>query len=190
MVATIVALLCLILVVLGVISFKLGSYLIVRLDVDRDKSEKYSYEPEFLLGAIYCLVTFLVIVPYYHKFYRWGVNFFDTLIFLTTISNLVFVFFPILVYKRRIKRALLVIVSSILIIFVQVFHEDWRYGITDIYLQKYYCGAEEVRGEILGGIIELTGYAGTEAFDGVFENDAHCFSSIGCAEEFYYCDGK
>ena len=195
MVANIAILFCLMLVALGAISFKLGSYLISRLDGDKGKYKKYLYEPEFIIGALYCTSTFFVIVPYYNKFYRWGVIFFGTLIFFTTVINFIFVFLPILIYRRRVKRAFLVFVFSVFIFFVQVFHEGWRYSVTDVYLRKYYCGREEYQGEILGGIIELRGgeyteHAEAEVFNGAFENDAHCVSSIGCAEEFYYCTGE
>jgi hypothetical protein len=180
-------LLCFMLVVLGIISFGLGSYLVSRLDDNKEKF-KYICEPEFLLGAFYFITTFLVIVPYYNKFYRLGVISLNCLTFPIAVFTFAFVFLPILIYKRRVKRAVLVPIVGILILFVQIFHQSWRYRLTEAYLQKNNCEVNvQQEGEILGGIIEIRIDGDTEK-TGAFENASHCLSNVGCSEEFYYCD--
>ena len=137
--------------------------------------------------ASYGVVCLLVLVPYYKWFYRVGANLLHPVSLVASLGIVLFALLPLHIHARRPKQALLALVLSSLILFAGLQVNDWRYALTQSYIQRVYCTPDRVlnEDEVLGGIRAIRVDA---ARTGSFENTSHCLS-VPCMEEFYHCSG-
>ena len=144
-------------------------------------------KPEFVILIIYLISVFLILLPYYNYFYRIGIIFFNCLIFPLTLFTLVFILVPFYLINHRLKKALLIAGFGLLTLLLQSQFQEWRYSITDFYLQNTHCNLKSpVEGNVLGGITEIKLGGNPTSKTGAFENSTHCLMVV-CEEEFYYC---
>jgi hypothetical protein len=136
-------------------------------------------------AASYAVVCLLVLLPCYNWFYRVGVSFLHLVALAASLGIVVFVLIPLHVRGRHPKRALMTLILGSLILFAGLQVNDWRYTLTQFYVERICCasGGAVNEDEILGGIraIRVDG-----AWTGAFENTSHCLG-VPCVEEFYYC---
>jgi hypothetical protein len=103
--------------------------------------------PEIRLAGLYFLIFLLVLMPYYNWWYRISVNllYFPTRLF--SLFVLLFILIPFYIYKRAWKAVCLTFLLSLLIYLIGPQVQQWRYYLTDRYIQKIYCLTNPVTGE-------------------------------------------
>ena len=143
-------------------------------------------KPDIFIASLYSLAFTLVLTPYYNWFYRIGVNLIYFVIFPATLLLVFFARIPFYIYNRHFKKALLMVLLGLVIIFSGTQVDSWRFQLTNSYIQNTQCNTTQqtTNNLILGGIKEVR-------FEGVadtnfFVNDSHCLIVV-CTEEFYTC---
>ena len=147
-----------------------------------------SRSPEIFIAGLYSLAFVLALTPYYNWFYRVAVNFLHFFSFWICLVLIALLTIHLYIHRRRFGKLLLAISLGLLIFLAGSQVHKLRYSITNVYIRNSICKTDssEADGLILGGIrpIEIEGLPPP----GAFENDSHCLSPAGCAEEFYYCE--
>ncbi len=141
---------------------------------------------EWKAVAIFALNAVLVVTPFYNWFYRITVNFLSIALFLISVSILLFTFFRHIT-KLRFMRALVSLVLGIMVIWISLYVQEWRYQLTDYIIKVRYCDLSNPLESqyLLGGIQEIR-VAELSGRTGAFENSSSCLT-VACMEEFYYC---
>ncbi len=141
----------------------------------------------FILG-LYALSLLAVLAPYYNWVYRLVVMFAHTALFFTSLCLIAWAILSY-AYRRCYREVLLAAILGSFVFFTGGQSDDWRYSITDKYIEDAYCRMDEPAndGPILGGINEIN-VDGIER-TGAFENSSHCLFVV-CEEEFFYCDSS
>lgn len=142
--------------------------------------------PGFFVLGLYALSLIAVLAPYYNWVYRLVVTFAHDVLFFTSLCLIIWAFLRY-AYRRRYREVLLAAILGSWVFFTGGQANDWRYSITDNYIEDAYCRMDEPAndGPVLGGINEIK-IDGVER-TGAFENSSHCLFVV-CDEEFYYCD--
>lgn len=142
--------------------------------------------PGFFFLGLYTLSLIAVLAPYYNWVYRLVVTFAHNVLFFTSLYLVIWASLRY-AYRRRYREILLAAMLGSWVFFTGGQVNDWRYSITDKYIEDAYCrmDAPAYDGPILGGIDEIK-VDGLERA-GAFQNTSHCFFVI-CEEEFFYCD--
>jgi len=143
--------------------------------------------PGFFVLGLYTLSLIAVLAPYYNWVYRL-VAFAHNVLFFTSLCLIIWALLRY-AYRRRYREVLLAAILGSLVFFTGGQANDWRYSITDKYIEDAYCRMDEPAndGPILGGINEIR-MDGVER-TGAFENSSHCLFVL-CEEEFFYCDNS
>lgn len=100
------------------------------------------------------------------------------------ISGLMIGFIVFRLIKKRVSRAILLIIISIALVFFDLKAYEIRQTVLDKTINWLYCPTDnlEYGDRILGGVFFVNGKAG-------FENTTHCLMVV-CHEEFYNCNDK
>lgn len=133
----------------------------------------------WIVIALNSLLMMLHVIPFYHRWYRVPVNLVGTLFFFVSMATVALMLVGYL-FKRRFRRAAIILAAVLALLFVTTHSYDWRTGLTERIIQAHYCRENRPveEGRVLGGITN-TGR--------MFINDSHCLIAV-CDEEFYYCD--